>query len=324
MNVSEVFFGMDGGGSHTDARVRIAGRDIRMSGPPLNPASVGADDSVGGWAGVLSWLGRQADGAPLRGWIGTAEFSVETSAERVRVVRQAAAAAGLHGMLWLTNDLIPLLLGPPLWGDGVVVAIGTGSSVIARSAQSGKVARVGGHEYVLSDEGSGFDMGLRGLRAAARAHDGRGGGTALLDEAVEAFGRSIPELGRHLAELPHPKREVAGFAERVCRAWIAGDGVATEIVRGSVVEMASEAARCMKLVEADGALACVVVGGIPGECPPYFALLDEALRRAGAGPVCLAGAPASVSLELALAGAVPPVDDRGVLAVAPIALEAVA
>jgi N-acetylglucosamine kinase-like BadF-type ATPase len=242
----------------------------------------------------------------------------------VRVVRQAAAAAGLHGMLWLTNDLVPLLLGPPLWGDGVVVAIGTGSSVVARSARSGKAARVGGHEYVLSDEGSGFDIGLRGLRAAARAHDGRGSGTTLVEEAVEAFGRSIPELGRHLAELPHPKQEVAGFAERVCRAWIAGDRVASEIVRGSVEEMAAAAARCMKLVEADRALPCVVVGGIPAECPPYFGLLQEALARAGAGPTCLAGAPASVSLELAVAGAEPPADERGVLTVAPIALEAVA
>jgi N-acetylglucosamine kinase-like BadF-type ATPase len=311
---------MDGGGSHTDTCIRVAGRDTRRTGPPLNPASVGAEGSLDGWTDALAWLGRKADGAPLRGWIGAAEFSGETRVERVRVVREAAAAAGVRGMLWLTNDLVPLLLGPPLWGDGVVVAVGTGSSVVARSARSELVARVGGYEYVLADRGGGFDIGLRGLRAAARAHDGRGPATVLVDLAIEAFGRSIPELGRFLAELPHPKQQVAGFAERVCRAWIGGDRVAAKIVRGSVEEMASAAAHGAALVEAGGPLPCVVVGGIPAGCPPYFALLQEALRRAGLGSSCLAGAPATVSLELAVAGGTPPLDDRGVLAVAPIAL----
>jgi N-acetylglucosamine kinase-like BadF-type ATPase len=317
---SAAYFGVDGGGSHTRARLSVAGRETETIGPPLNPASVGRRASVRAWNQVLSWLVGQAAGAPLCGWFGVAEFSSATRNARARVVEDVARTVGLRGTFWLTNDLVPIVLGPPLWGDGIVVAVGTGSGVVARSAASGLVARAGGYEYILSDEGSGFDIGLRGLRAAARVHQGRGPQTTLLDHAVSLFGLPIPDLGRHLAEMPLPKETVARFAERVCQAWVAGDSVAGEIVRGAVAEMAGAVEHCAAAVRARHPLPCVVVGSIPAGCPSFFALLEQEIGRRSGSSACLADAPARIALELARSGREPPADESGVLAIAAIAV----
>ncbi|MYS50866.1 ATPase, partial [Streptomyces sp. SID6013] len=65
---------------------------------------------------------------------------------------------------------------------GVVLAIGTGSVAVGIGAD-GTYARVDGWGPLLGDDGSGARIGTAGLRAALRAHDGRGPATALLDAA---------------------------------------------------------------------------------------------------------------------------------------------
>ena len=62
-------------------------------------------------------------------------------------------------------------------GDGVIAIAGTGSSVFARA--KGEMRQVGGWGYLLGDEGSGFDLGRRALRAALYDLDGRGEKTCL-------------------------------------------------------------------------------------------------------------------------------------------------
>lgn len=92
-----------------------------------------------------------ADLALARGW-----------ARAVRVVSDAQAAlVGAHG-----NQ------------TGLVVISGTGSMVLGRNAQ-GAQARAGGWGPLLGDEGSGYQLGMEGVRAALRARDGWGPATTL-------------------------------------------------------------------------------------------------------------------------------------------------
>src|SRR5207249_4258767 len=128
-----------------------------------------------------------------------------------------------------------------------------------------------------------------------------------------------PELGRSLAELPHPKAAVASFAERVCRAWMDGDDVAGAIVKDSVKEMAEAVRAVAVAIEAPGPVSAVVVGGVAAGCPAYLALLCERIHEDGGGPVELAPDPSRVSLQLAVADRAPPDDDSGFLAAALIA-----
>ncbi|WP_312430152.1 hypothetical protein [Lacrimispora sp.] len=57
-------------------------------------------------------------------------------------------------------------------GPAIVLISGTGSIAFARG-ESGEITRCGGWGHVLSDEGSGFHMGMKVIKEAASHIDGR-------------------------------------------------------------------------------------------------------------------------------------------------------
>jgi N-acetylglucosamine kinase-like BadF-type ATPase len=297
------YVGIDAGGSHTGACVSAHGEELLLHGPSLNPASMGSTGVIQAWTELFARIVALAPSTSIVGWVGAAGVTGPTLAAATDVLRQAAGATGVRGRLALANDLVPLVLGPPLWGHGVVVAAGTGSSVLGRH-RSGRTARVGGYEYLLSDEGGGFDIGLRGLRAAARAHDGRGPATELVASARRVYGLAVPELGHRMARAPFPKPAVARFARQVCEAWVAGDGVAGAIVEGAIDELVASAARVASVLGA-GVMPCVLTGSIPLGCPPFLDTVSARLRAVGMGPVTPIGSPERVSCSLARSGREP-------------------
>jgi glucosamine kinase len=70
--------------------------------------------------------------------------------------------------------------------DGGVVIIGTGS--IGLALVEGRMVRIGGYGFPISDEGSGADLGLQAIRLALRAHDGRIVPTDLTRQVMARFG----------------------------------------------------------------------------------------------------------------------------------------
>ncbi len=91
----------------------------------------------------------------------------------------------------------------------------------------------------FGDEGGGFDIALRGIRAAVRALDGRGESTRLLKDAAAHFGFSL-DRDSVLAALPSMSRRhiLASFAPVVILAAKSGDYVAGEIIKQAVCEQA--------------------------------------------------------------------------------------
>ena len=154
-------------------------------------------------------------------WLASASIDRSNAAAELRRCTAAAQAAGLYAELVVTNDVTPLILGAPPDVGHVVVVCGTGSAFLATNGRSALV-RVGGCEYLGSDEGSAFDLGLRGLRAAVCALDGRGQRTALSELLAAEAGMPVPELSRKLAGMPFPKAAVAALAPVVLRAWLDG------------------------------------------------------------------------------------------------------
>ena len=77
---------------------------------------------------------------------------------------------------------------------GIALIAGTGSHCFGMNHR-GDIAYAGGMEYLLSDEGSGYDMGLKVLRAAVRSADGRSKPTKLERAVLQHFKiRSIRSL----------------------------------------------------------------------------------------------------------------------------------
>ena len=295
-------YGIDAGGSGTSVRT-FDGE--RWSLPPVNPNSVGrpaSDRCLSQLFGrirahVDEAAGDLADRGSARPAIWLASASIDPAAAQQETGRIAAAAraAGLRAEIVVSNDVTPLILGAPPDVGHVVVVCGTGAGFLATDGRSASV-RVGGCEYLGSDEGSAFDLGLHGLRAAVRGLDGRAQRTALSDLFAAAAGTSVPQLARRLAHTPFPKPAVAALAPVVLQAWLGGDRAAACLVEDAIGELVLGVRTARDAAAVPALWRLSAVGGVVTGCPEFFGRLATAAAGLGADPVELISDPAAAVL----------------------------
>jgi N-acetylglucosamine kinase-like BadF-type ATPase len=148
---------------------------------------------------------------------------------------------------------------------GVVVTTGTGTIAVIVD-YDGRARRLDGWGPQLGDVGSGYRVGLEGLKSACRWRDGsRGGSRMLRDEAVQAFGEIevLAETLRPGSQL----RSIARFAERVVAAARLGDVTAGRILDDAARELAELATDAAGLVTGDPTLPVVIGGGFVAAVP---------------------------------------------------------
>lgn len=158
----------------------------------------------------------------------------------------------------VTSDAVIAHAGALNGEPGVVLIVGTGVVALAIDA-NGALRTADGWGPWLGDEGGGAWIGAAGLRAALRAHDGRGPATTLLDAARARFG--APETWP--AQLTGAAA-LASFAPDV----LAADGDAAAL---AIVSAAAEALAATARAAGDGPMA--MVGGLAG-VPTLRAQLD--------------------------------------------------
>ncbi|WP_433191798.1 N-acetylglucosamine kinase [Nocardia sp. CA-107356] len=129
----------------------------------------------------------------------------------------ARRMAEFAGAVAVTSDAVTAHAGALGGSPGVVLAIGTGAVATAVDA-AGRFTRVDGWGPQLGDEGSGGWIGLEGLRAALRAHDGRGPHTVLTEKVGEHYGIDLDGLPKYLGEHDNPALVAASFAPVVAAA----------------------------------------------------------------------------------------------------------
>ena len=159
----------------------------------------------------------------------------------------------------LTHDAHIALVGGTEKQEGVIVVSGTGAIVYGINAD-GKEARASGWGYLLGDEGSGYDIAIKGLRAVARATDGRGNPTELTNQILSRLELDEPsELIRwvHAAS----RDAIAQLAEIVFDTAQTADTVAEGIVDGAVDELVCAAASVIKQLEFIEPFDIVLSGG---------------------------------------------------------------
>lgn len=143
---------------------------------------------------------------------------------------------GLPVRFILTHDAEIALVAGTGTREGVIAISGTGSIVYGRNHQ-GKAARAGGWGHLLGDEGSGYDIGLRGLRAVVRMSDGRQPSTLLVPEILTQISLTSPnQLVKWISQVD--KSQIAQLADSVFQAAQAGDLTAQEIINHASRELA--------------------------------------------------------------------------------------
>ena len=212
--------------------------DLAIAGHPAPPAAVCL-----GLAGV----DREGDGEVILGIMRRLGFRAHT--------------------LIVNDALIALVAGVPLRegssdvSQGLVLISGTGSIAYGVN-QHGLAARAGGWGTSLGDEGSGYWIGRRALKAVARAADGRGPYTRLTPLVLGHFSLSRPEqLVSEIYDHAKGKRAIASLGATVEQARAEGDVVATEIMRTAADELTLAAASVIARLDMRGEQFPILLSG---------------------------------------------------------------
>jgi len=278
MGSGDFFIGIDGGSSRSvgvivDRSGEVAARAV---GGPANYHTTGLDALE---RNLFDLLERLADGAGTRLDEVTRFCFALAGLWREADRRAIGGALQRHGILdraTLISDVEALLATGKPDEPAIAVVAGTGSVVVARDA-AGRLHKVGGNGHLLDDAGSGYDLGISGLRAALEAHDGRGPQTVLTRVLLEATGLAeVSDVVPWLYALADQKREVAQLAPHVVEAAEGGDSVARAIVDRAAGELArwcTIAAQALSLV--DRPVEVLLAGGLLGHNAGYTRLLGE-------------------------------------------------
>jgi N-acetylglucosamine kinase-like BadF-type ATPase len=127
----------------------------------------------------------------------------------------------------LAGDAVTTHIGALEFAAGTVIAAGTG--VVALGTDYEQCwRRADGWGALLGDEGSGAWIGRRGLTAALRARDGRGGSTVLLERMVDEFG-SVENAVDAIYSSKSPSYPLGRFAPVVAASAEEGDEISRAI-----------------------------------------------------------------------------------------------
>jgi N-acetylglucosamine kinase-like BadF-type ATPase len=277
-----IVYSVDAGGTGTVVAVWRAGVVVDTSFyPSIAIASTGTTAACQSLSDVLRGIAEYVgkDSWAL-GCIGSSSMPVAAEAPAPTALLDVIAVHAPRGRVVLVNDVVPLLWSTPLNGVGIVICSGTGSSVLGRDA-SGEQTKVGGHEHIVSDQGSAYSLAREGLRSAGRSHDGTGPVTRLQSLAESFFDLPIPALGRWLAELPRPRTTIASFGPQVTAAAESGDPVAIAVVETEARALVEAAVVGAARLSFRSPPTIGLAGSVLHKSAYYRKLVEEELARQG-------------------------------------------
>ncbi|WP_029057848.1 BadF/BadG/BcrA/BcrD ATPase family protein [Stappia stellulata] len=290
MTPDALFMAVDGGG--TGCRARLEQADGTILGRGLaGPAATrfGVDAS---WAAIETAFSNafaeagipDSDARPIQAGIGVAGLSRAGALEALEAKPHPFASVSL------ASDGVIACLGAHNGGDGGIVIVGTGSCGIARTG--GADIKIGGYGFPISDEGSGAYLGLRAIRLAMLAHDGRAEPTALLKEILTHFNRDPRDVVAWMDTAT--ATDYATFAPAVVRHADEGDTAARRLMQDAAAKIDGI---CRALLDR-GAPRLTLIGGLGSVMeswlapdlrkklsPPLGDALDGAAILAGRRPL---------------------------------------
>ncbi|MEO6181531.1 MAG: N-acetylmuramic acid 6-phosphate etherase [Verrucomicrobiota bacterium] len=283
---SSVFLGIECGGTHSTAiAARADGQKLfDYTSGPANLRLLNDEQLAKHFAEIR----KAHNGLPeLSGLaIGMAGARTELDRKRIRV---AAAKAWPDVPCYVTNDLETALAAAETIGDAksasrVVIISGTGSCCFGKNGR-GKTSKFGGWGHILGDKGSGYEIGMRALKAVVYYYDRDGKWPMLGQKILRSLQLNHPNdlIGWVLAA---PKNDVAALAVEVFDAWKKKDKIAADILAGAAESLATDAVDCAhKLSNSKSPMHFVLAGSILLKQPKFAALIRQRILKSWPGAI---------------------------------------
>lgn len=286
-SLSQLYLGVDGGGSNISvAVIDQAGTMItqQMVHDGANYHALGLEIVVEHLESTLQEVVEQLHSrGPVvfrRAVFGLAGCNFESDKQTLtQALRQSSMSTLLGGGFEVVNDSRIALRAGTKDGVGIALIAGTGSNCYGYR-QDGKEGKAGGVDYILSDEGSGYDIGTRGLRAVVAQLDGRGEQTLLTSQVFAKLEvNSLESLYDRVYETYASKHQIASLAVIVGECAAKGDVVAKDILNHSVNELVSLVDAVVTQLEWQEQAVTVVLAGSVLHHPYILSRLKSELRR---------------------------------------------
>ncbi len=201
-----------------------------------------------------------------------------TTADRARLGRAAAGAwPGVPN--YATNDLETALMAAP--GSASVCRVlllsGTGSCCYGRTP-TGESVKVGGWGHILGDKGSGFEIGLRALKAVVYYFDRDGVWPTLGERILRALLLNEPDDLIAWIQTA-PKNRIAALATEVFAGAAQSDRISRDILKGAAHSLARDAADCARrLVAAREPVEFVFSGSVLQKQPGFASQVRQLIK----------------------------------------------
>jgi N-acetylglucosamine kinase-like BadF-type ATPase len=251
------FLGVEGGGSKTN--VLLADQDsTQIATATTGPSNYHVVGITGAVVNIIDGIYQCLEKArinpsKIRG-IGMGIAGINTDTDKKNLDEAISPKLEMRGLpkAEIVNDTVISLLASATLPNAVLLICGTGSNCYGINDASEEVW-VGGIESVLSDDGSGYMMGLKALRSAAQSMDGRIQHTILEDLILKELNVvSMREASLIVQSSSFTKTNIAALAMLVFEAEKEGDSAAKKIIRESIDEaytMVITAIRRLKIQE---------------------------------------------------------------------------
>jgi N-acetylmuramic acid 6-phosphate etherase len=247
------YLGVECGATRSVALLAPGG-DLPCLRAEFGPANLRLLDDAGLVAHFMAIKGLQGGSAvPLAG-IAIGMAGMRTNSDRQRI-RAAAAKVWPGTPCYATNDLETALVAGESGGKTkavarVLILSGTGSCCFGRKPD-GKTIRFGGWGHILGDKGSGYEIGLRGLKASVHCLDREGRWPLLGQNILQALQMNEPDDLIDWAKTA-AKPEMAALAVQVFAAAAKGDKLARGILTAAAESLANDGMHCARRMVKDG------------------------------------------------------------------------
>lgn len=274
---SPLFLGIECGGTHSAAIAAHADgkKLLQFQAGPANLHLL-SDEQL---TKHFSEIRRGHNGLPQIAGLAIGMAGARTEEDRNRI-RGTAAKIWPQIPCYATNDLETALAAAenPKVSTRVLIISGTGSCCYGTN-DKGKAIKVGGWGHILGDKGSGYEIGMRGLKAAIYYFDRDGKWPKLGQRILRSLQLNKPNdlIGWVLKA---QKNDVAALAVEVFDAWNKKDKIAADILAGAATSLARDAVDCARrLAKPKTPVQFVLAGSILLKQPKFAAQIRKQILQ---------------------------------------------